>query len=86
MIVSSINSKTFTLTKKGPTTKIGAALSYEAITDTATLDPTNSLQGLITYKVVVTTGDKDVAGNRLDQDQDPSNGLQQNAWTFTIRN
>jgi len=27
-----------------------------------------------------------VAGNQLDQDQDPSNGLQQKGWSFTIKN
>jgi hypothetical protein len=38
------------------------------------------------YKAVVTTGTKDLAGRQLDQDQTPSNGLQQKAWTFTVRN
>jgi hypothetical protein len=27
-----------------------------------------------------------MASNQLDQDQTPSNGLQQKAWTFTVRN
>jgi hypothetical protein len=38
------------------------------------------------YKAVVTTGAKDMASNQLDQDQTPSNGLQQKTWLFTIRN
>jgi Bacterial Ig-like domain len=51
---------------------------------TATLDPTDSLQGGVAYKAVVTTGAKDVAGNSLDQS--PTVGLQQKAWSFTTSN
>ena len=40
---------------------------YDAATDTATLDPTSSLQRRVTYKAVVTTGAKDAAGNSLNQ-------------------
>jgi hypothetical protein len=66
-MVCSITGQTSKLFRQGSTAKIGSALSYEASTDTATLDPTNSLQGGITYKAVVTTGSKDVAGKLLDQ-------------------
>ena len=38
-----------------------------AVTDTATLNPTNNLRREVTYKAVVTTVAEDVAGNRLDQ-------------------
>jgi hypothetical protein len=85
MMLSSINAKTFKLLEKGTTTKIGASLSYDASTDTATLDPTDSLQGGITYKAVVTTGAKDVAGNPLDQNT-TTTGLQQKSWLFTVSN
>jgi hypothetical protein len=70
--------------KKGTTTKITAAVSYDASTDTAKLDPTNSLHAGVTYKAVVTTGAKDVAGNPLDQNSSTT-GLQQKAWSFTVR-
>jgi Bacterial Ig-like domain len=81
-----INGKTFKLFKKGSTTKIAAAEpTYNAATKTATLVPTNSLQGGTTYKAVVTTNTKDLAGNQLDQD-DAKTGLQQKAWLFTVRN
>jgi hypothetical protein len=91
MLASSINGKTFKLTKKGSTTKIGAVVQYfpddPATTDTvearATLDPKNSLRSGVTYKAVVTTGGKDLAGNSLDQDSDTT-GLQQMAWFFTV--
>ena len=38
-----------------------------------------------TYKAVVSTGAKDVAGNQLDQDQ-LHNGLEQKTWLFTVSN
>jgi hypothetical protein len=48
MLASSITSNTFKLFKKGSTTKLGATVSYDADTDTATLDPTNSLRSRVT--------------------------------------
>jgi hypothetical protein len=67
MDASSINGKTFTLSKKGSNTNIAATVSYDAAADTATLDPNNSLRRGVTYKAVVTTGAKDLAGNHLAQ-------------------
>jgi Bacterial Ig-like domain len=58
MDASFINGKTFKLFNKGTTTKITAAVSYDASTDTAKLDPTNSLQAGGTCKAVVTTGQR----------------------------
>jgi arylsulfatase A-like enzyme len=75
MLASSINATTFKLFQKGSTTKLGATVSYDASTDTATLDPTNSLRSGVTYKAVVTTGAKDLAGNPL---------TQQYRWFFTV--
>ena len=86
MMPSSVNGTTFKLFKKGSTTKIGASVSYDGATKNATLNPTNNLRLGTTYKAVVSTGAKDVAGNQLDQDQSPSNGLQQKTWLFTVRN
>jgi arylsulfatase A-like enzyme len=85
MMVSSINTTTFKLLQKGSTTQIAAALSYDASTDTATLDPTTSLRSGVTYKAIVSTGAKDVAGNPLDQNPTTA-GLQQKAWLFTVSN
>ena len=74
----------FKLFKKGSsTTQIPAVVSYDAATDTATLNPDNNLKRGATYKAVVTTVAKDVAGNRLDQDGFTS-GLQQKVWYFTV--
>jgi N-acetylglucosamine-6-sulfatase len=86
MMSSSINGTTFKLFKKGSTTKLSASVSYDGATKKATLDPTNNLRLGTTYKAVVSTGAKDLAGLQLDQDQTPSNGLQQKTWTFTVRN
>ena len=69
--------------KKGSTTQIAAQVSYDAATDTATLNPNDNLRRRATYKAVVTTVAKDEAGNRLDQN--PSlDGLQQKKWFFEI--
>ena len=73
----------FKLFKKGSTTQMAAVVSYDAATDKATLNPTNNLKRGATYKAVVTTVAKDMAGNRLDQD-DTTAGLQQKVWFFEI--
>jgi hypothetical protein len=72
---NTITGQTFKLTKKGTTTKIGAAVSYDASTDTATLNPNQDLTRGVTYKAVVTTGAKDTVGNPL---------AQQYTWLFTV--
>jgi hypothetical protein len=73
----------FKLFRKGSTNRIAATVTYDADTDTATLDPTNNLKRGATYKAVVTTVAKDMAGNRLDQDGSRA-GLQQKVWFFEI--
>jgi hypothetical protein len=83
---STITGTTFKLMEAGTTTPIGALVSYDPTSNKAILDPNAKLQLGTKYKAVVTTGAQDVAGNRLDQDQDSSNGLQKKTWTFTIRN
>jgi hypothetical protein len=85
MQASTINATTFNLFKKGSTTKVGASVNYDAASDKATLDPTNSLQRGATYKAVVTTDAKDLASNSLDQ-RPTLSGLQQKVWSFKARN
>jgi hypothetical protein len=75
----------FKLYKKGSTNQIAATVTYDAETHTATLNPTNNLRKGATYKAVVTTQAKDVAGNRLDQNSSES-GLQRKVWFFEIDN
>jgi hypothetical protein len=57
---SSITPDSFKIFKKGSTTKITATVSYEASTDTATLNPGRDLTSGVIYEAVVTTGTKDV--------------------------
>jgi hypothetical protein len=73
----------FKLFRKGSTNQIDAQVSYAAATDIATLNPTNNLRREVTYKAVVSTVAKDVAGNRLDQNSSAA-GLQQKVWFFEI--
>ena len=82
---STIDGTTFQLFKKGTTTQIAAQVSYNADTDTAKLDPTKNLSRGVAYKAVVSTGAKDVEGNRLDQD-DSTSGFQQMRWFFRVDN
>jgi hypothetical protein len=87
MRASSISPHTVKLFKVGaPTTPLGAVVSYAPATKQALLNPDANLVLGTRYRAVVTTGAKDEAGNRLDQDQDPSNGNQPKAWFFTVRN
>jgi hypothetical protein len=86
MMASCIDGTTFKLFKKGSTTKIAATVSYDTSTRTATLNPFGSTMTRLargtTYKAVVTTGAKDLAGNQLDQNP-TLDGLQQKTWFFT---
>src|SRR5829696_2991417 len=82
---STINDTTVKLFRAGTTTVIGAVVSYDATANKAILNPKANLQRGTKYKAVVTTGAQDLAGNRLDQNS-TKDGLQQKAWTFTIRN
>ena len=65
----------FKLYKKGSTTPLDATVTYDADTKKAVLDPRASLERGATYKALVTTGAKDLAGNPLSQ---------QKVWFFTI--
>jgi len=85
MLASSINGTTFKLFRKGSTNQIAAAVTYDAETHIATLNPTDNLRRGVTYKAVVTTLAKDVAGNGLDQNSSKA-GLQQKVWFFEIDN
>lgn len=74
MKASSINAKTFKLFKKGTTTVIPTTVTYDAASKQAILDPSANLQPGTTYKALVTTGVRDLAGNQ------PATSK---AWFFT---
>lgn len=86
MRANSINVDSVKLFKAGTTAKIAAQVSYGATAKRALLNPSANLELGTRYKAVVTAGVTDLPGNRLDQDQDPSNGLQQKVWFFRVRN
>jgi hypothetical protein len=65
--LSTINGTTFKLFRAGTPTAIGAAVSYDPTTSTATLNPNSNLQLGTKYKAAVPTGAEDLAGNHLEQ-------------------
>ena len=73
---SSINATTFYLFKKGSTARLAATVSYCAATDTATLNPTDSLRAGVTYKAGVTGGQR-MWRTTLSTRTPPKTGLQQ---------
>jgi hypothetical protein len=83
---ASLNKSTFELYKVNrdrSTTQI-RAFSVSSTTDglKATLNPDSALLANTTYKGVVSTGTKDVAGNRHDQEREqPKNQAME--WFFT---
>ncbi len=85
MKAGSINTNTVKLFKKGTTSALPAAVSYDKVAKKATLDPDAKLKRGATYKAVVTTGARDLAGNPLDQNPTLS-GNQPKAWFFTVKN
>jgi subtilisin family serine protease len=74
--VRSVNDQTFNLVMDGTTTSVGAAVSYDAASKTATLKPTAKLISKKKYTATVTTGVTDLAGNALANDY---------SWSFTTR-
>jgi hypothetical protein len=86
MLASTINTTTFTLTKKGKKgapSPVPAVVTYDPTTKTATLDPDEKLKKA-TYEAKVTTGARDLANNALDQDPSTA-GSQEQIWTFRIK-
>jgi Big-like domain-containing protein len=70
--VTGVDRGTLTLTTASGTA-VPATVRYDAAGRTATLDPTPTLKAGTRYRVALTTGIRDAAGNRLAA----------TAWTFT---
>jgi subtilisin-like proprotein convertase family protein len=79
---STLTSASVKLVRKGTTVRIPATLTYNPATHTVTIDPSRRLRHHTTYKVIVTTGVKDIAGHALDQKPSVT-GNQKARWTFT---
>lgn len=71
------------LYRKGSDTQEDATMWYNAAQRKVTLWPPDPLERGGTYKAVVSTRVKDLAGNRLDQNRNRA-GLQPKVWYFTI--
>jgi hypothetical protein len=65
-------------------TVVRAAVSYDADARTVVLDPRRRLAADASYKMVVRTAVKDIAGNRLDQNTSRT-GNQPKVWRFRTR-
>ena len=63
---------------------VRARLRYDADTKTVIINPRRDLAANARYKVVIGTGVRDLAGNRLDQNTARS-GNQAKVWRFTTR-
>jgi subtilisin-like proprotein convertase family protein len=81
---ASLTRSTVKLVRKGTRTALPARLGYDAGRRRVTIDPTSALRRHTTYRVVLTTWVRDLAGNRLDQDAGTP-GRQRASWTFTTR-
>src|SRR3954447_6165148 len=80
----SVTGSTVRLVRAHRTRGVPAAVTYDARRHRVVLDPAQALRHRTTYWVVVTTGAKDLAGNRLDQDPTRTGG-QRVSWTFRTR-
>lgn len=72
---------TVRLTKKGSSKAIKATLRYHQIGRKLVINPAKRLRPRSTYKVLIRTGVRDLAGNPLDQK--PRFGLQPMRWSIT---
>jgi subtilisin-like proprotein convertase family protein len=79
-----LNSLSVRLLRKGSSTAVPARLTYDAARHRVTLDPTRPLRPHTTYRMVIATSVRDLAGNRLDQDPTKA-GLQRSRWSFRTR-
>ncbi len=83
-----VSTDTFKLFKVEGTssTLVRREVTYDPDKKAAILTPSAPLKAGATYKAVVTTAVTDLAGNRLDQDRNPTNGNQNREWSFRVGN
>jgi uncharacterized repeat protein (TIGR01451 family) len=72
---TTLDATTVTLTKKGTTVPVGAALRFPSA-ESVVLDPNKPLRRGATYTATITTGAEDLAGNGLESDR---------VWSFRVR-
>jgi hypothetical protein len=76
MLAGSINSSSFTLRKQSSSLPVPAVVTYDPITDKATLNPNSNLKRGATYLATVTTGARDLLGEPL---------AAQKSWSFRVK-
>ena len=81
---ASLTGTTVRLVKEGSTKAVQATVTYVAASRTVVLDPAAKLAAHTTYRLLVTTGARDVAGNVLDQNPTKS-GSQKFRAAFQTR-
>ena len=81
---ATVTGRSVYLVRRGTATHVRAAVSWQPGTRTVVLDPAKRLRAATTYRVVVSTAVRDLAGNRLDQSPTKA-GLQPKVWRFTTR-
>jgi hypothetical protein len=81
---ATVSTMSVRLLRKGSTKAVPTRLSYDASGRRVVLRPRTALRHMTTYRVVVTTDVRDLAGNRLDQDHSKP-GRQRVQWTFRTR-
>jgi subtilisin-like proprotein convertase family protein len=81
---TTVTGSTVQLVEVGTDAPVGADVTWRGDTRSLRLDPVTELAPGTTYRVVVTDGVRDHAGNALDQDRATA-GTQPSSWTFTTR-
>jgi hypothetical protein len=71
---TTLTNTTFTLTRTGDSAALGALVSYDPATKTATLNPSSDLATATSYTATVTIGVRDVASNPIAASK---------VWSFT---
>jgi hypothetical protein len=81
---STLNGSSVRLLRKGSARPVRVVLRYEVHRGRLVLDPQSALRRGTTYRVKITTGVRDLAGHRLDQDRTRA-GAQSASWSFRTR-
>jgi hypothetical protein len=81
---STLDGSTVRLLRLGSARPVRVVLRYDVHRGRLVLDPRSGLRSGTTYRVLIKTGVRDLAGHRLDQDRTRA-GAQPATWTFRTR-
>ncbi|QIN81780.1 hypothetical protein GBA63_03360 [Rubrobacter tropicus] len=76
MRLTTLGKANFKIIRSGTSTPVAASVTFSPVTNRATLNPVNPLRQGATYRVVVTTGARDLANNPLQVTK---------SWNFRVR-